>query len=366
MDEPCDWDVCTEAATPGPISQRSTRTEKKRRVKPVTDPRKNVPAPTRGARGEEKQREVSPSENPARQIPPRVGPTRKELQETLPKIPPLSSFKSCTSTFVTFEEAERDFHSFITTGPGRSVDVIREFRGQEEGEERGHREFVTLHDDAAVVKKPRKMRKSDLPQSGLMSVSSSSPFGKDGAECRAVKKTQVEVSHSPTVREPMSESAEAKARTASPQIHPQRSCTSNGRTSPQPESHKPERAVKSYEQPNHAAPTLAGRAKSEKAKEKVEKKSQKVSEKANIKQKAKEQDGEREDDDYDYDDDDYDEEEEWSAEAYWRASHRAWIDYYASVSPYQGQAYQSCYGTAHNWMAAYRMNAVYMQELLRD
>uniref|UniRef100_A0A3Q3WQ11 RNA helicase n=1 Tax=Mola mola TaxID=94237 RepID=A0A3Q3WQ11_MOLML len=332
MDEPCDWDVCTEAATPGPISQRSTRTEKKRRVKPVTDPRKNVPAPTRGARGEEKHREVSPSENPARQIPPRVGPTRKELQETLPKIPPLSSFKSCTSTFVTFEEAERDFHSFITTGPGRSVDVIREFRGQEEGEERGHREFVTLHDDAAVIKKPRKMRKSDLPQSGLMS----------------------------------SESAEAKARTASPQIHPQTSCTSNGRTSPQPESHKPERAVKSYEQPNHAAPTLAGRAKSEKAKEKVEKKSQKVSEKANIKQKAKEQDGEREDDDYDYDDDDYDEEEEWSAEAYWRASHRAWIDYYASVSPYQGQAYQSCYGTAHNWMAAYRMNAVYMQELLRD
>ncbi len=59
------------------------------------------------------------------------------------------------------------------------------------------------------------------------------------------------------------------------------------------------------------------------------------------------------------------EEEEWSAETYWRASYRAWNDYYASMSPFQEQDYQSYYSVAHNWMAAYRMNAVYMEELLK-
>lgn len=60
------------------------------------------------------------------------------------------------------------------------------------------------------------------------------------------------------------------------------------------------------------------------------------------------------------------EEEEWSTEAYWRATYRAWNDYYASVSAFQSRGYPSCYGAAHSWMAAYRMNAVYMEELLKD
>lgn len=64
--------------------------------------------------------------------------------------------------------------------------------------------------------------------------------------------------------------------------------------------------------------------------------------------------------------DEEEEEEEWSAEAYWRATYRAWSDYYASVSAFQSRGYPSCYGAAHSWMAAYRMNAVYMEELLKD
>ncbi|XP_040007566.1 probable ATP-dependent RNA helicase DDX20 [Xiphias gladius] len=215
MDEPCDWDVCTEASAPGSLSQLVSRTEKKRRSKAdvpaaasITDQavehsgptkrEKTPPTPGREAQSEGNARKASPA-SPAQSV-----QTRKQLQDALPKIPPLSSFKSCGSRFMTFEEAERDFHSFITTGLGRSVEVIREFRGQD--------------DDA---------------------------------------------------------------------------------------------------------------------------------------------------EDDDDDDDDDDEGKEWSTEIYWRACYKAWKDYYASLSPFQEQGYQSYYSVAHNWMAAYRMNAVYMEELMK-
>uniref|UniRef100_A0A671VX92 RNA helicase n=1 Tax=Sparus aurata TaxID=8175 RepID=A0A671VX92_SPAAU len=247
--------VCVCAATPSSLSQRSSKPEKKRHAKSVTDqapehgnqrkPEKMYPAPTQVSHG----REYPDRATPARpRSPPQVAPTRKELQDALPKIPPLSSFKSCPSRFVSFEEAEQDFHSFITTGLGRSVDVIREFRGREEGdpdENSGHRECFTLYDDGAEsLKQHGKRWKTDLSD-------------------------------------------------------------------------------------------------------------------------------EREHDDVNDDDDEEEEEEEeeegeWSAESYWRASYRAWSDYYASMSPYPEQGYQNhYYSVAQNWMAAYRMNAVYMEELLK-
>ena len=176
MDEPCDWDVCTEASTPGPLRQLSSRTEKKQqRAKPATDqtaehssqrqPEKTGPALRLGAHREVNPRRASPAEvtlpRPPPPPPPRAEPSRKELQDALPKIPPLSSFKTCRSRFVTFEEAERDFHSFITTGLGRSVEVIRDFRGGENGglsDQNGQTESFTLTDDGAQILKQNRWK----------------------------------------------------------------------------------------------------------------------------------------------------------------------------------------------------------------
>lgn len=375
MDEPCDWDVCAEAATPGRLSQLSSRTEKKRSAKSLTDqapehgsqrkPEKTRPAPRQGAHVGENPRKGSPTRAAHLQSPPQAVPTRKELQDALPKIPPLSSFKSCRSRFMSFEEAEEDFHSFITTGLGRAVDVIREFRGQGDGEQNGHREIVTLYDDAAhSLKWHGKRWKSDFSHPMSMSGSSSSQSDKDDGECRAVTKSRIEARQTPTVSKPKAESTKSKACTASaPQIYPQTACASNGRALSQPENHKSAPVVESSRRPCQTAPTQSGRRESRKIKEQIGKESKKISEKVNREQKGRDGD-EEEHDDY-ADDDDDDEEEEWNAGTYWRASYRAWNDYYASMSSFQEQGYQSYYSAAHNWMAAYRMNAVYMEELLK-
>lgn len=360
MDEPCDWDVCTEAATPAPLSQLSSRTEK-RRAKSVTDlpehssqrrPEKTRPAPRQGAHGEENPRKVSPARDARSQSPPQAAQTRKELQDALPKIPPLSSFKSCKSRFMTFEEAERDFHSFIATGLGRSVEVIREFRGREDGgsdEQNGQRESVILNDDGAESLKRRGKRwEPDFSRSRSISASSSSQCDKDDGECRAVTQPQTEARPRDTAPKPKREEGKA-CTSAAPQMCPQ-----TASAWPQPRSCESTPVEKSSRRPNQTAP----------AQEKIEKRSRKISERTSGERKQRE----RDEGEHDYDDDDDDqeeEEEEWSAESYWRASYRAWHDYYTSMSPFQEQGYQSYYSAAHNWMAAYRMNAVYMEELLK-
>lgn len=367
MDEPCDWDVCTEAAVPGPLSPFSSRTEKKGRAKSVKNqtpdhsfqrkPEKTQPASRQGAHREENPRKVSPTENASLQSPPQTQPTRKELQDALPKIPPLSSFKSCRSRFETFEEAERDFHCFITTGLGRSVDIIREFRGPEDGEGNGHRESVTLYDDTAqTLKRHAKGCKSDSSQPRSTSGSSSLQSIKDEGDRGAITKSEPEARETPTVAEPKAESTKAKAYTTStPQVYPQTTYTSSGRPLHEPDDYSSAPVVNSSRQPNQTTPAESARHVPSKVKERVGKTSEKISEKAARKRREREQDEGEHDD----------QEEEWSAETYWRASYRAWSDYYASMSQFQGRGYQSYYSAAHSWMAAYRMNAVYMDELLK-
>ncbi|XP_030279923.1 putative ATP-dependent RNA helicase DDX20 [Sparus aurata] len=377
MDEPCDFDVCTEAATPSSLSQRSSKPEKKRHAKSVTDqapehgnqrkPEKMYPAPTQVSHG----REYPDRATPARpRSPPQVAPTRKELQDALPKIPPLSSFKSCPSRFVSFEEAEQDFHSFITTGLGRSVDVIREFRGREEGdpdENSGHRECFTLYDDGAEsLKQHGKRWKTDLSHTRSISGSSSSQSVKDECEIRAVAKPQIEAKQTPILPRPKADPT--KSQTSAPRIYPQTTCASNGRASSQQENYKS--FIKSSKKSSQTAPARTDRPESRVIKEEIGKQSKRISENTNRERNWRERD-EREHDDVNDDDDEEEEEEEeeegeWSAESYWRASYRAWSDYYASMSPYPEQGYQNhYYSVAQNWMAAYRMNAVYMEELLK-
>ncbi|XP_059188765.1 probable ATP-dependent RNA helicase DDX20 [Centropristis striata] len=376
MDEPCDWDVCTEASTPGPLPQLSSRSEKKKRAKPVTDQalehrgqrklEKTRPAPKLEANGESNQRIAPPAKDPPPHCPPQATPTRKELQDALPKIPPLSSFKNCSSRFMTFEEAEQDFYSFITTGLGRSVEVIREFKGGEGGDQNGYRETSTLNDDDGAQSLNRRRWKSYSSPPRSISGSSDSQSDEDetnqirGSECRAISEPQTEARQTPTVRKPKADTVRSNVCTFSaPGMYHQ-----TARASSQPDKYESAPVVRSRGQSSQTPHTQTGRNECRKIKESTGKQSKKMPEKMNRRQK-RERDEEEHDNDVDNEEEGGEEEEEWSSEAYWRASYRAWSDYYASMSSFQEQDYQSYYSVAHNWMAAYRMNAVYMEELMK-
>lgn len=347
MDDPCDWNVCAEAATPVNLSMERKKHRKSAVALAVKSgghrkPEKMSSAPTPAVHGEETPRTVPASKEDRVQSPQQGGPTRKELQDALPKIPPLTSFKSCRPRFVTLEEAELDFHSFITTGLGRSVEVIREFRGQEDSQPSVHSESITLDDDSnECLRLCEKWRKSHFSHPRSHSK-------RDDEERPSVSEPQIEVQQVMAPPEPKAEPKHIKCEAPAPQKHP-----SNRETLPKPENYNPSGVVKHHRQDNQMVSKHGSRDESRKRREKCGKQMKQVAERGNREhwRRNKEED---------------DDEEAWSTEAYWRASYRAWNDYYASMSAFQSQDYPSCYGAAHSWMAAYRMNAVYMEELLKD
>uniref|UniRef100_A0A8C6TH19 RNA helicase n=1 Tax=Neogobius melanostomus TaxID=47308 RepID=A0A8C6TH19_9GOBI len=233
MEEPCDWDICTEASDAYvPTLQQKVNCQADRDFHPKT--------------------KVLQDQKPSNIRPIVANETsRKELQDALPKIPPLSSFKTSNSCFMAFEEAERDFEDFITKGLGRTVEVIRQYGGRDEdGSEdmNGHTESFTLHDDSA--------------------------------------KFEAQIKNIDTLNKP-----------------PKRLQTANVS--------------------NNSSSMVKNRAK-------IDAKSS------------------------------WRAEQEGSADSYWRKWHSTWGQY----SPYQQYAYHSYY-SATQWMAAYRMNAAYIEELLK-
>ncbi|KAM8862274.1 putative ATP-dependent RNA helicase DDX20 [Spinachia spinachia] len=334
MDEPCDWDVCTDASTPAAaVPQPSSRTQKKpqQRGQTVRKPDRNLPEGS-PAHGEGRPKKASPAEDALLRCPPpppppiSAGPTRREQQDALPKIPPLSSFKGHRSRFVTLEEAEQDFYGFITAGEGRSVEVIREFGGGDDGDR--HREsFMLCEGDSLKLKGGRWT--PDLWPARAASGSSGALRDEDARTGRtAALKTEA----------------------------PHTAATSKPKAGGDPD---PSRAAFTADTASASSPPCRRRAAGQGTREGKEKGGGAERLGGERSKKTLEQKRERDNNDDD-DDDDYDEEENWSPEAYWRASFRAWNDYYASMSPSQ-----SYYSAARDWMAAYRMNAVYMEELLR-
>ncbi|XP_061760424.1 probable ATP-dependent RNA helicase DDX20 [Nerophis ophidion] len=354
MSEKCDWDVCAEASTPGIQSQLFSRTEKKKGrpkvssldASPIMEEVQQARRPKDiklGMKGD--CAEAYPAKTVQQKLS-QAAQTRKELQDALPKIPPLSSFKSSRSGFMTFEEAEQDFHAFIMTGLGRSVEVIRQFRGQEDGSDfNGHSESITLDDDdggqvCQVWKhRPKKWKTSvDLE----VEENTQDQFDTSAGDRDIVTHPEPQVSHSHcgvTAGEP-----KMKLTTKEDPIAYLTTHTSSGRTLPQLENCA---GVQTHRTP---AQTTGRKHK----KVKVERPSGSIP--LNLKKGKKTE----------KDEDEYDEEGDLNAESYWRACYSAWNDYYASMLSYQGQSYQGYYSAANNWMAAYRMNKVYMAELLKD
>lgn len=360
MDEPCDWGVCTEASAPDSVSQLWSGTEKKRRSKPgasASEPvedqavehrsqkkaDKTPAAPRKSPRPEETAKPTTSTRAAPQQSSSKATPTRKELQDALPKIPPLSSFKNCSSRFVTFEEAERDFQTFITSGLGRSVEVIREFRGEDQ---KVYKEIITLHDDGSqdVAQSGEQLHSDVSPRSSVTS-SSDSASDADIDVTPGDLSEPIGAEHRPPGK-PQPDSASTAQKPSTPKMHKQTSSTSSGRVLSLPESSE-QRATASS-QSNQTAPRQVHRGECKK-----------------LKSESKKLSGKKKDKPERADEEDRMDTEEWDSETYWRAYYRSWSDYYSRMSRFPEQGYQSYYSAAQNWMAAYRMNAVYMQELMK-
>ncbi|XP_061668014.1 probable ATP-dependent RNA helicase DDX20 [Syngnathoides biaculeatus] len=361
MAEQCDWDVCSEASTLCLQSRMFSRNERNKEVRPkasspavstiVTEEAQEAGEPNMSrAKARLGAERLSGKEYPAPkmplQIPSKAAPTRKELQDALPKIRPLSSFKSRGSTFMTFEEAEQDFQAFIMTGLGRSVQIVREFSGQGKGgDHNGHREVTTLDDDDGgeicqgwkLERNPgRATSSSSLSEDDMEENSKANLIIAAASESTVVSHTQTE--------EPFAPEAPVIFHTAN---------ATRTRTSSLADNFKSMLGTKADTQPKQVSSAKMRRNDLTNKKGRMEKCSSRKPDTMKMEQT------------WERDDDKYDMEDNSSAESYWRECYRAWNDYYASFSSFDEESYRGYYSAAHNWMAAYRMNTVYMEELLK-
>ncbi|CAL9703124.1 unnamed protein product [Knipowitschia caucasica] len=354
MEEACDWDVCTEASnadvpvfpktekkpkTRNNLQQKETSTKRR-----VTEERpKHKLCDVDGDSGFSSQTQTVVSQKPPeiRHLDNQKR-TRKEQEEALPKIPPLSSFKTCNSKFVTLGEAERDFHNFITKGLGRTVEVIRQYGGRDEGSSedfQGYTETFTLNDNSGKSVEASEYRK----QIRSPSVSSSSQSDEEENDLTGnldEKEDKPLAIMSPSVD---------KLTSVKPKggLHPYGVCNSS--------SNLEKDIGKDYSKSNwrkdKSAAEGTDQTKFRKIKKEIEKQKQTSSgrnnKRRNIAAEVEEEEEEEEEE----------EGEESSADSYWRMWSSSWDQYH----PRQQQAYYS----AAQWMAAYRMNAVYIEELLK-
>lgn len=342
MEEPCDWDVCSDASAPLKWKQK----KENRAASSALDEEVELKRP-RGHRAarlepprEDNTRTVSQATDVVTLRSQKAAPSSTELQEALPKIPPLSSFKSCTSRFVSFEEAEQDFHTFITTGLGRSVEVIREFRGQEDASDgSAHRESVLLEDEEPQKWKfwqenqHRVTQHQENPHQENPHRENLHQENHGRSEIRGADDSAVEAS---TYKPKMSSSKSEAQRPSAARRSRQVTCETRGETPwSQPENRGSEKNIRGGRQ---TAPGRGVRDKPRALGEDRQRPSQKTR-----KERKRESDG--------------DEEGEWSADTYWSSCFRAWN--HEDMSSSEDHSFYS------SWMAAYYINMVYMEEMLR-
>ncbi|XP_056130403.1 probable ATP-dependent RNA helicase DDX20 [Lampris incognitus] len=421
MEETCDWDVNVEASAPGSMTQLFPKKEKKRHAKievlsaassraeepSNANPEINGPS-QRGRRRPTPKPAVKVEEMPGK-LPPTVDvplaaaqatahcqasqkPTYKELQEALPKIPPLSSFKSQLSKFMTFEEAELDFQSFITEGLGRSVEVIRQFKGQGENDgdnsQNGYQEVQMLYDDEDQpfrhmrslrskerppprTKSPPVQMNADFPPPGLSPGSSTSgsdteedqqdeellgnPDKKRGTQHGAAGQPHSDAGHA-SAAEPKATSTRAKSSLPSaPQTRRHAARATETRALLPSHSSDSSSEVSTSRQTDRGAPPQR-RDEGRRTKREIRKEREKWEQRGEEQKRGRDERVEAEHED---------EDEEWTNESSWSAYYRAWQQHYSSHPSSPQHGYCDYYSLAHSWMAIYRMNAVYMEELLR-
>lgn len=412
MDEPCDWDLCPEVSPPSSLSNIISRTEKKNN----TEASATVPISTTCETAEQcapakLKKTVITGKGDAISTP-QAAVTRKQLQEALPKIPSLSSFKTCRSRNMTLDEAERDFESFITTGLGRSVEIIREFRGRDV--DSSDDQNTTYKDDNSAAlplsrasstssvsgsfsQQDNDMRSSSHDQGSVTecqtneenkqieflaqpgsfqstpSIKRESEVGHEIPEWRRRnewKKTKEESGERRNISENRSKERSRHAEVTKFKDHGVNSVGSPGSCAEDKFSQSVMTPHSNQTKTHHKDPfgvQRQDRSPHENSKERVLTKSKekapvKTSDENEKRSKKRSKDKIPEKD-IEEPDSEVEDEEGWDSKDYWRACYRAWKNFYSSTSPYPG--FQQYYSVAPNWMAAYRMNAVYMETLMK-
>lgn len=394
MEERCDWAVSIPPPQPDELSALAPPRRKK------TPPTHTIPqhththtdAPVRPSQHTHthpdapigKQRSGSAGERggskkaPQSQAEPQGGGggaspavSRQRLQESLPKIPPLPSFKPRRSEPISLQETMLDFQRFIKEGPGRTVEVVRQFgrRGVDpEGD-------VTAN--GAQEEEPREERfllYDEQPSSSSQRMRGRRTVTSDPASPASTSRSPSPSSSSNSESDMMMEE-EQKAPTLPPQKLPERSSSSHHH--PPHTTHQAARPIKSepalsapapknhhYSQSRPSAPRhpsqspypttipvfrppqaqappsgpAAHRGGSSRGRGR---RHQPLEEPPELQEEGEGQ-GEGQD--------------------YWGRSYaQAWRQYYNSLPP----PYRHAYSSSHAWMAAYRMSSVYMQEMMK-
>uniref|UniRef100_A0A8C9VDE5 RNA helicase n=1 Tax=Scleropages formosus TaxID=113540 RepID=A0A8C9VDE5_SCLFO len=369
MEEPCDWDVTVENLKMGPTFKALAGAErKKKRVKsdaflpPVTakaegfedstdlqtrgSPKKTIRNSEEGSRkaAGKQHRKLSLATDvlPPREVSVPVAPVPEKETPNLPTIPPLLSFKARTRTPMSFEEAVADYESFITNGLGRTVEVVLQFTGPR---------------NMTCDEKPEHLLQPDVQQTD--SELEEDERG-DGERRNSCSSTSCSSSLSTGGASDSHSHTEDEMEVPSPQTHQlqaesvtlQTTVTSNSGLNPLAQGQQGDPSQNSAPSSHWSHPQSQLCPKEATPQHPWRGHPCKKSKRSRCKPKREQQEMEEHDDKKREDPD-------GGFQQYWQACYQAWDEYYTTVA----RNSQQSYNMAYSWMAAYRMNAVYMQEL---
>lgn len=383
MEEPCDWKVIVQPPSKNDLALSLTsNTEKKppksaqKVSKPSKEPRQPLltkeqvesqnPATTQKSstdRNKDKKRSAAPDHLPsAENLKPCPDLARKEMQDALPKIPPLPSFKSRVGRPVCFTEAKADFENFMSAGPGRSVEIIRQYGTHEEihimtDEQHEINAVSSAGSDSNCVKSYSLSEEQDVVD-GISRQSEVLPSYPVTSRCMSDGSSSSLDSESEMETEQKTDASASSSLSSAPHLK----CT------PQPHIVKSTHVASTAKQPIKPKPLIKAHHPNNLSRAFQPCKSRSVSEEKRAWKTPKVKDWscraqrrtQEEDEEDDKDDDNELSQEEGNGheQEYWRACYRAWEEYYNSSSAYY-------YHSHYSWLAAYRMNAVYMMEMMK-
>ncbi|NXG23958.1 DDX20 helicase, partial [Grallaria varia] len=255
------------------------------------------------------------------------------LKKNLPKIPCLSSFKKQLNNPWSFSDFVEDYEYFIKEGSEREVEILRSYSGPGEPHElprNGDVEWEEMEHHTETVVNGDMSGDSDDSDSSRDSFSS-----RENNSCfEAFSRASSNSKGNNSCFEGFSDTQE---KSAVPTRHQGRSGLCPPPQKPQEPSHVPQQ---------------------KEVKKKVLK--QKAKQKKSHNHQSSSPSTGKTEEDWNCSSWDDAPHEDWSYEDYWKCYYEAWQSYYAAVSHYR-KSYRQ-----FNWMKAYHVNSVYLQELLKS
>ncbi|XP_059359533.1 probable ATP-dependent RNA helicase DDX20 [Carassius carassius] len=355
MEEACDWDVIIEPPSkptqkipdiPKPEKKKQAKFEKPT-LKPTREPRISTVIPERTTGDESysgaETKVKKHSTEPGRQKPIQSTTNLKhdstltpnEQNHTLPRIPPLSSFKLHARKPMTFSEAMADYENFITEGPGRSVEIIRQYEGFNRSGDAVNG-LHNVHDDGEDTVKVYKSYAHEESHSHQ-----DLPPPQEFSELSSEQKTRTVLSDEDSSECEMEEESQSSSSVPAQSSHhtpaPPDRRVSELKKSPLPSARVSQQTSGNKQRPSK--PQCQNPDNHHSLSQKHRPASSRKAASAGQKRRKRETD---------------ELEEEVAGQDYW-SSYRAWVEYYNSYyhrSPY-------------NWMTAFYMNSVYIKEMMK-